>query len=390
PISAPSGGPLPAASGRAVEPEEQLDYTPDVLLELPLVHGRRESDEQPEMGVALEQGEEVTRRVHPLVDAQLSPGAGLLQNQVHTLAYPLRTCLIEQLGQLGILPGHPYQQPVQGQRLGAVDQRAEGQPDPLQGLSDIALRRYTAVEIGQLRLTDQPDGSHVQCFLVLEMVVDRELGHTGLGGDRIHAGALVAIAQKQLLRCLQHRGTLGGVLGTPGTRSRNFRVRHILPILDWWVHYLYYTRQYTYSTLIQAHDHAPLSCFPWRHCPSLLDAVSLQRSTDGGRATPPGTGHPAPARQRPGTQLPRRGAGPPRTGTGVPHRRQGHPAPGRGRVSGEKEPAAGGTGSRGCAPAAGSGTVAGGCRRGQPESCPGRTRPLPHPAGAADDQFLAV
>src|SRR5690554_2650927 len=122
---ATSGGPLPAASGRAVEPEEQLDYTPDVLLELPLVHGRRESDEQPEMGVALEQGEEVTRRVHRLVDAQLSPGAGLLQNQVHALAYPLRTCLIEQLGQLGILPGHPYQQPVQGQRLGAVDQRAE-------------------------------------------------------------------------------------------------------------------------------------------------------------------------------------------------------------------------------------------------------------------------
>src|SRR5690606_18213789 len=65
-----SGGPLPAASGRAVEPEEQLDYTPDVLLELPLVHGRRESDEQPEMGVALKQGEEVTRRVHRLVDAQ--------------------------------------------------------------------------------------------------------------------------------------------------------------------------------------------------------------------------------------------------------------------------------------------------------------------------------
>src|SRR5690606_40630302 len=97
------------------------------------------------------------------------------------------------------------------------------------------------------------------------------------------------------------------------------------------LHYLYYTHQYTYSTLIQAHDHAPLSCFPWRHCPSLLAVVSLQRSTDGGRATPPGTGHPAPARQRPGTQLPRRGAGPPRTRTGVPHRRQGHPAPGRGR-----------------------------------------------------------
>src|SRR5690554_4206826 len=230
---ATSGGPLPAASGRPVEPEEQLDYTPDVLLEPPLVHGRRESDEQPEIGIALEQGEEVARRIHRLVDAQLPARAGLLEDQGHALAYPLRTGLVEQLGQLGILPGHPHQQAVQGQGLGTVDQRTEGQPDPLQGLPDIALRRYTTVEVGQLRLADQSDGSGVECLLVPEVVVDSELGYAGLGGDRIHAGALVAIAQKQLLRCLQHRGTLGGVLWTSGSGSGYFLVRHDLPILDW-------------------------------------------------------------------------------------------------------------------------------------------------------------
>src|SRR5690606_18650296 len=67
-----------------------------------------------------------------------------------------------------------------------------------------------------------------QRLLIGEVAVHGELGYAGLGGDRIHAAAVVTATQEQGLRSLQDRLALGRVLGAAGAVGWQQFVRHSL------------------------------------------------------------------------------------------------------------------------------------------------------------------
>src|SRR5690606_18279439 len=60
------------------------------------------------------------------------------------------------------------------------------------------------------------DHRREQRLLVAEMAVDGELGDAGLGGDLVHAGALVAMQREHALGRLEDGRALGEVLGATG------------------------------------------------------------------------------------------------------------------------------------------------------------------------------
>src|SRR5690606_24037748 len=77
-------------------------------------------------------------------------------------------------------------------------------------------------------------------FLVGEMAVHGELGNPGPGGDGIHAGAIEAMFEKQVLCGLKDGGTLFKVLGPSGTTGFG----------GYWIHRRnYWTHQFRIITI---------------------------------------------------------------------------------------------------------------------------------------------
>ncbi|MNV78445.1 hypothetical protein D3C71_1719330 [compost metagenome] len=66
----------------------------------------------------------------------------------------------------------------------------------------------------QLFLALGHHGGGEQRLLVVEVAIDRQLRHTGLGRDGIHAGIGITLTQKQHFRCIENCLALDQVLGS--------------------------------------------------------------------------------------------------------------------------------------------------------------------------------
>src|SRR5690606_23543892 len=162
---------------------------------------------------ALDQRAEMLGRAQRLGYSQQATGTGLSEKLLQVEQQLLRAGVEERAHQRRVLRRHGHHHPVQADRLGAVDERMEGSGDVQQYLFDrglIVQLKQPAWQTGLAR------GSHrgaTERLLVAEMAVQRELGDAGLGGDSVHAAALVAVAEEQYLRRGQYRLAFGWVFG---------------------------------------------------------------------------------------------------------------------------------------------------------------------------------
>src|SRR6185312_2348292 len=85
-----------------------------------------------------------------------------------------------------------------------------------------------------------------QRILVAEMAVHGELGDTRLGGDRIHAGAFVAMLREQALRRIQDGGALFHVLGPAGAGRTGGDGAHVKRQSGWQEDTVYYTAKFIF------------------------------------------------------------------------------------------------------------------------------------------------
>ncbi len=153
-----------------------------------------------------------------------------------------RPALGPHLAQRGEVRGLGEHQPQQGGPL----RRPEGHPDNF--ADETVQRPFRRGRVRRAGGRQQPprdpgdlihehlvgvgDDGDEQPFLVAVVVVDGALRHARLGGDGVHAGPLVAVADEQVERGAGDDGTLGlrpcpG--GGAGGCARCDRVRHRLP-----------------------------------------------------------------------------------------------------------------------------------------------------------------
>src|SRR5687768_1372588 len=165
------------------------------------------------MAVTLEQGEELRGGTRNVVDLELAGVDLVTQELLHAALHGLWTGLPEQLAELFRTGATArVEQAIERNRLGRGDQRKERMPDCL----ELAPHGRVLVHVEQggrhLLLAARTDRGEEQRLLVLEVAVDGELGHPGLGRDRIHAGALETALRKQALGGFEDRGALLEVL----------------------------------------------------------------------------------------------------------------------------------------------------------------------------------
>ena len=101
-------------------------------------------------------------------------------------------------------------------RFATVDQRQEATRD----FQELAFQRHVIrqfeQQFGKLLFALGLDRRGEQGLLVGEMAVHRELGNPSLGGDGVHAAAVVTITQEQALGRLEDGTTFGGILWSAG------------------------------------------------------------------------------------------------------------------------------------------------------------------------------
>lgn len=106
---------------------------------------------------------------------------------------------------------------MQRDRLGRGHQGEERTRDRHQLAPQRSLQVDVEQGLGHLFLAAFADRRGKQRLLVAEVTVDRELGHSGLGRDRIHAGAFETMVEEQALGGGKDRGALFQVLGAART-----------------------------------------------------------------------------------------------------------------------------------------------------------------------------
>ena len=115
---------------------------------------------------------------------------------------------------------------MQVYRLLAVDQ-------PMETPCDVQQHGFHGHTCGQLEIhyrqlffAFRHDGCGEERLFVGEVAVDGKFRHASLKGDGIHAGAGVAIAQKQDFRCFEDCLAFCHVLGAPGAIGVHWIVGH--------------------------------------------------------------------------------------------------------------------------------------------------------------------
>ncbi len=162
---------------------------------------------------ALEQAEEVLRRIARFVDAQRATLIDFTQQPLHAVEHALRAGLEEDQGQFRVLAAQGHDQTVQVHRFVAVDQLMKAPGDVQQhGFHRHPLRQFKE-QRRQLLFALGHHGGGEQRLLVVEMAVDRQLRHAGLRRDSIHAGVGISLGQKQRFRRVQDGLALGQILG---------------------------------------------------------------------------------------------------------------------------------------------------------------------------------
>ena len=161
----------------------------------------------------LEQAEKVLGRIVRFVDAQHATLVDPAEQPLHALQHALWPGLEENLRELRVLAAQGHHQSVQVHRLVAVDQLMKPACDIQQHCFHRHAFRQLKEQGRQLLLALGHHGGGEQCFLVVEVAVDRQLRHAGLRCHGVHAGAGVALAQKQRFRGIEDRPAFGQILG---------------------------------------------------------------------------------------------------------------------------------------------------------------------------------
>ncbi|MNL03952.1 hypothetical protein D3C87_1245040 [compost metagenome] len=170
--------------------------------------------QQPEIRRALEQAEEVFRCIARFIDAQHATLIDLGQQPLHALQHALGASLEEDQRQFRILATQGHDQAMQVQRLVTVDQMMKTAGDVQQhGFHRNAFRQFKK-QRRQLFFALGHYGGGEQRLLVVEMAVDRQLRHPGLGCDGIHAGIGITLTQKQRFRRVENGLALDQILGS--------------------------------------------------------------------------------------------------------------------------------------------------------------------------------
>ncbi len=131
--------------------------------------------QQAEIRRALEQAEEVLRRVVRFVDAQDATLVHLAQQPLHTLQHALRAGLEEDQREFRVLAAQGHDQAMQVHRFVAVDQVVKAAGNVQQhGFHRHAIGQFKK-QRRQLLLALGHHGGGEQRLLVIEVAVDRQL-----------------------------------------------------------------------------------------------------------------------------------------------------------------------------------------------------------------------
>ncbi|MDT4825584.1 hypothetical protein D3C72_1354050 [compost metagenome] len=84
----------------------------------------------------------------------------------------------------------------------------EAAADVQQHALDAGIRRQLEQQFGQLLFALGLHRGGEQPLLVGEVTVHGQLGHAGLGGDGVHAAAVVAVSQEEILGGFENRLSL--------------------------------------------------------------------------------------------------------------------------------------------------------------------------------------
>ena len=173
--------------------------------------------QQPKIAPTLEQAEEMLSRITRFINAQHTALINLGQQPLHAIQHALGPGLEKDQREFRVLAAEGDHQAVQVHGFVAVDQLMKAVRDIQQHRFNRNPIRQFEKQRRQLLFALGDHGGGEQRFLVVEVAVDSQLGHTCLSRHGIHAGVRVTLAHKQNFRRIEDGLALGQILGAART-----------------------------------------------------------------------------------------------------------------------------------------------------------------------------